>query len=463
MSSPEPQPTETPTPVSPAPPPPAPPARRSRRYWPSGRRGWGTVLLVVLTLASLGGLFLWWQHSRIEVYTDNAFVVGNITPISSEVSGPVVALYVDDNMVVAAGDPIAQIDPVPFQIQVDQALSDSKQTRAEAEAADFTVRLTRRDRKALLQGAQAKQGESERAVSAAAVEVETRREINKKDQQLLYSLKAQLPGLEALMNNARDYYLRFNSLAKTGDVSIQERDNREAAYRDAVAKVESLKSNIAADERQVLTSSSQLKQAEVKLQESKRALETAAAQVDRALAEQIQPDVAAANALALRNKAQLAESKLELARLNLSRTLIRAPQAGIISRRTIQLGEAVDARKPFLSIVPLDLNNVWILANLRQDQMDRIRVGQPVVIRVDGIPERTFDGWVESVAGGTGSVFSLFPPDNATGNYVRVVQRLPVRIRFMEKENYQNRIRPGMLARVWIDTTRLVRRSKQEW
>jgi len=177
----------------------------------------------------------------------------------------------------------------------------------------------------------------------------------------------------------------------------------------------------------------------------------------------LRPNVATATALALRNKAAQAEEKLRLARLDLSNTLIRAPQAGIISRRTIQLGQTVEARRPFLSIVPLDLDNVWVVANLREDQMKRVRVGQPAVIRIDAIPERSFAGWVESVSGGTGSVFSLFPADNATGNFTRIVQRLPVRIRFTDKENYQNRIRPGMSAVVTIDTTRFVRQSVQEW
>lgn len=120
------------------------------------------------------------------------------------------------------------------------------------------------------------------------------------------------------------------------------------------------------------------------------------------------------------------------------------------------------ANKPFLSITPLDPDNVWIVANLREEQMARVRVGQPATISVDGTPERTFQGWVESVAGGTGAVFSLFPPDNATGNFVRVVQRLPVRIRVRDEE-YEKRIRPGMSTRITIDTTRYVRASNQEW
>jgi membrane fusion protein (multidrug efflux system) len=134
-----------------------------------------------------------------------------------------------------------------------------------------------------------------------------------------------------------------------------------------------------------------------------------------------------------------------------------------VSRRTIQLGETLAPKQPFLFIVPLDFDNVWVVANLREDQMDRVQAGNSALVRLDGIPEKTFQGWVESTSGGTGSVFSLFPPDNATGNFVRVVQRLPVRIRFAETENYQNRIRPGMSATVYIDDRAVVRRSDRVW
>jgi membrane fusion protein (multidrug efflux system) len=416
-----------------------------------------------MVLASVGGLLFWWWQSRIDVSTDNAYVVGNITPISSEVSGQVVALFIDDNMIVRPNDPIAQIDPVSFQMQVDQALADYKQAVFDAEAADVTARYTKKDREALLVGAQAKRDEADQALRAAEVEVRTRDQLHEKDEQLLASQKAQLPGLEALAVNARDYYERFNRLAATGDISVQDRDNREAAYREALAKVETLRSNIAAAQRQELASGLQLKEAQVRLEQSRNSLANAGATVGQAEAAQLQPLVASTTALALHRKVALTEAKLRLAKLNLSNTLIRAPQAGIISRRTIQLGQTVEVRKPFLSIVPLDLDNVWVIANLREEQMARVRVGQAVRVSVDGIPERTFEGWVESVAGGTGAVFSLFPPDNATGNFVRVVQRLPIRVRLADKENYQNRIRPGMSSRITIDTNRFVRESHREW
>jgi membrane fusion protein (multidrug efflux system) len=419
--------------------------------------------LLLAILAAGAGLFAWWRHSRVYVSTDNVYVVGNITPISSKVSGQVVALFIDDNMIVQPGNPLAQIDPVPFQMQVDEALADYQQAIADFKAADVVAHFTKDDRKSLLEGAQAKEAEAEQAVRAATVAVDTHTQLHEKDQQLVTALKAQLPGLVALRRNAQYYYERFKSLAGTGDVPVQDYDNREAAYRDAIAKVESLEGNIQAAERQVLASELQLQEARVRLEQSRKTLNNVTAGVGRAQAEQLQPIAATNTATALRNKMALAEARLHLAKLNLSHTLIRAPQTGIISRRTIQVGMTVEANKPFLSITPLDLDNVWVVANLREEEMASVRVGQAATISVDGIPERTFDGWVESVSGGTGTVFSLFPPDNATGNFVRVVQRLPVRIRFRDRENYQDRIRPGMSSRVTIDTTHYVRHSAHDW
>ena len=399
----------------------------------------------------------------LHVQTNNAYVVGNITPVSSQISGMVVALYTDDNMIVKAGDALAQIDPVPWQLAVDQALADLGQLRAQERASEIGVRLVRQERKAFLDGAQARLAEADRVVGAAGVEVQSRRRIHEKEQELLASSRAQLPGLVARQENARDYFARFSRLAASGDIPEQERDNREAAYREAVSKVESLRSEIAANERQVLSSELQLEESTVRLEQSLRARDSARAAVGQAEAEQLQPDIRIANLDAVRSQVLQAEAKLRTARINLSYCLIRAPQGGIISRRTIQLGETLAVKQPFLSIVPLDFADVWVVANLREDQMERVRDGNPATITLDGIPERSFQGWVESVSGGTGSVFSLFPPDNATGNFVRVVQRLPVRIRFAEPENYQNRIRPGMSAVVRIDDSRRVRRSDRTW
>jgi membrane fusion protein (multidrug efflux system) len=181
--------------------------------------------------------------------------------------------------------------------------------------------------------------------------------------------------------------------------------------------------------------------------------------VGRAQAGLLQPDIAEADRSALQRRVDLSRAKLQQARLRLANTLVRAPMAGIVSKRTAQLGQTLTSGQPFLSITPLDLDNVWVVANLREDQLARTKVGQQVMVTVDAIPGMEFPCWVESLSGGTGAAFSLFPPDNATGNFTRIVQRLPVRLRFQAKENYQDRIRPGMSCKIKIDPDVTVREA----
>jgi len=404
-----------------------------------------------------------WYHSHWQVTTNNAYVVGNITPVSSEVSGIVVALYTDDNMVVAAGDPIAQLDPVPYQLEVDQTQADLRQARAEAAAAELNVKFVRGDRVNLLASADARQQEAEQAVQAASVEVSTRQRIHQKEEEALAAIKSRVPGYEALAKNAADYRDRFDRLAASGAVSIQERDDREATYRDAIAKLDAIKNEVAAADRQVLASERQVEESKVRLAQAERVLGNAKAVVGQAQAAQLEMDIANSNYRAALDRVALSEAKFRQAQLSLSNCLIRAPQAGTVSRRTIQLGQTLTRHSPFLSIVPLDTDNVWVVANFTEDQMARVRLGHAVRVKVDAIPDRTYEGWVESVSGGTGTVFSVFPADNATGNFTRVVQRLPVRIRFNGPKNYDTRVRPGLSSRVWVDESTLIRRGGGSW
>src|SRR3984957_10261239 len=258
------QPGATPPASEAALPPAGVPRRRSRAI--------RMVASLVLVLSTGGIVIGWWIWNVLQVRTSNAYVVGNITPVSSDVGGQVVALYADDNMIVAAGAPLAQLDPVPFQLEVDRVLADLKNAQAEGRAAAVNLRLVRQDRHALLDGASARRGEAERAARAAEVEVQTRGQIHRKEQELLASQRARVPGLAALEENARLYYQRFSRLAASGDIPVQDRDNRAATYREAMAKLESLRSDISASERQVLASSLQLEQAQVRLEQSRQAL-----------------------------------------------------------------------------------------------------------------------------------------------------------------------------------------------
>jgi membrane fusion protein (multidrug efflux system) len=209
--------------VRPAQPEQAPPETEARRPSARLRRALRLAASLGLLLSTAGVVTGWWVWNVFQVRTTNAYVVGNITPISSDLGGQVVALYADDNMIVTAGAPLAQLDPVPFQLEVDRLVADLRNAQAEARAATVNVQLIRQDRRALLEGATARRGEAERAARAAEVEVQTREQIHRKEQELLASQRAQVPGLAALEENARLYYERFSRLAASGDVPVQDR------------------------------------------------------------------------------------------------------------------------------------------------------------------------------------------------------------------------------------------------
>jgi membrane fusion protein (multidrug efflux system) len=366
-------------------------------------------------------------------------------------------------MQVKAGDPLLQVDPIPYQIAVDEARADFRQAVKDAEAASVNVRLLQQDRKAGFEAAGQKRGELNEALSASELEARARESLHAKEKETLAASKAEEPGLLALERNARDYAERFKKLAATGDIPVQDSENRDAAWQESVARLNNLKSRIGALESQVMASELAVRQAEVKVRQARRAVAEADAGVERARAALLQPEIADSTYAGLRRKVDLVAARLAQARLRLANTLVRAPMAGIVSKRTAQLGQSLVGGQPFLSITPLEFDNVWVVANLREDQAARTRLGQPVAVTIDAIPDRVFSCWVESVSGGTGSAFSLFPPDNATGNFTRIVQRLPVRLRFSEKDNPGGRVRPGMSCKVLIDTAREIRSSNRDW
>src|SRR5262249_33569394 len=218
-------------PLQPAQPGPVPPGSEAgRRASARRRRALRLAASLGLLLSTAGVVIGWWVLDVFQVRANNAYVVGNNTPRSSDLRGQGVSFYAGDNMIVAAGAPLAQLDPVPFQLEVDRVVADLRNAQAEVRAATVNVQLVRRDRRALLEGASARRGEAERAARAAEVEVQTREQIHRKEQELVAAQRAQVPGLAALQENARLYYERFSRLAASGDIPGQDRDNRAATY-----------------------------------------------------------------------------------------------------------------------------------------------------------------------------------------------------------------------------------------
>jgi membrane fusion protein, multidrug efflux system len=373
----------------------------------------GIVLLVAI-------VFLWRYLASYES-TDDAQIDGHLNPISVRVSGHVTNLLVNDNQYVAVGTPLVQIDPSDYQVAVDQAKADYADAVAAAEAAQASVPIT-----TVNTGSQ---------VSTAEADVEGARAGISAARQQFDSAKAQVQGADANNAKAQSDLLRYKQLVDKQEISQQQFDSALAAARSNQSMVESARAGAAAADQQVRQAQAKLAEAEANL----RSASTGPQQLT-----QIRARALSALALADRKKAALAQ-----AQLNLQYTLVVSPANGIVSNRTVEVGQNVQPGQELMKIVNLD--DIWVTANFKETQLEKMRVGQPVKISVDATGKE-YKGHVQSLAGASGALFSLLPPENATGNYVKVVQRLPVKITFDQGETKEHTLRPGISAepKVWL-------------
>jgi len=369
----------------------------------------GAVAAVVLII---GGVFLWLYFSSYET-TDDAQVDVHLYPVSARISGYVLKVNVDDNQYVQQGTVLVEIDPKDYQVAVAQAQANLASAEATAESLNITVPVTSSDT-----ASQTKVAASDVATSDAAVIAA---------QQQAAVAHAQLEQAEANDVKAQDDLRRYKMLVDKQEVAAQIYDQALAAARASTATVAAARDNEAAADQYVEEARSRLAGSEATHQS---AAETAPQQVsssrDRALA-----------ALA---DVEEKRAALEQAQLNLQYTEIVAPVSGEVNK-TVVVGMNVEAGQQLLTVVPLD--EVWVTANFKQTQLKHIQPGQRAEIHAPSLG-RTFKGRVDSVAGATGPIFSLLPPENATGNYVEIVQRIPVKIVLDPGENADHKLLPGM-------------------
>ncbi len=312
-----------------------------------------------------------------------------------------------------AGTPLVQIDPKDYQIALDIAKAALSNDEATATATRVNVPITSVNTSSQLATAQADVLNARAGVSAA--------------QKQLSAAKAAEQQAEANDTKAKDDVTRYSQLVEKQEISAQQFTQSVATAKAAAAAVDAARANVQAAEDQVIQARGKLDQALAELQSAGTGPEQIRIQKSRALA-----------AAATVEKSRTA---VEQARLNLSYTRIAAPVDGIVAKRAAQVGQYVTPGQPLLSIVPLD--NIWVTANFKETQLGGIHRGLPAMIFVDSYA-RSYRGYVESIAGGTGSIFSVLPAENATGNYVKVVQRVPVRIRFEKGQDPEHLLRPGM-------------------
>jgi len=387
-----------------------------RSFFQRNRRAKPIVFGAVIVALLLVGWF-WW-YSRHWEDTDDAAVDGYIYPISARVAGQVIKVNYDDGQVVHKGDLLVQIDPTDYQVALERAKADYEDSQAQAVAAQYGVPVQSVGSVAQIRSASADMAQAQAGVAAA------RKQADAAQQQIVEA--------EANAVKLNTDVTRYRQLLDKREISQQQFDQAIASATAANATVSARQAELLAAQAQVKSAESRIEQANAELKNANASPNTVAATKARA---------ESADAQALRYKAAL-----DQAQLNLGYTSIVAPVDGVVGKRSVQVGENVSVGQDLMAIVPL--NDVWVTANFKETQLGHMKPGQPVKIKVDTYGGRKWNGHVSNIGGATGALYSLLPPENATGNYVKVVQRIPVRIDFDGNDkpdfNHDGLLRPGM-------------------
>ncbi len=392
----------------------------------SGKRKWIAVAAVTLLLAAgAGGYYLW---TRDRVSTDDAVVDGHIFTITPRVSGYVTQVYVDDNQFVKRSAPLLQLDPTPYKVALAQAKAALAQNRATLASLKLGVPLQLSQTVEQVRGAKARL-ESLRKTLDQLLQEEHAAAQNVRELKAQYHLST--------LELERQKVLR-----KTGAVAQQALDDAVSAHESKQAQLRAAKARLEAVRKQRAS-----QEAEIRSREADIAL----AQTGKE-----QAQIKAKETDAQRAKVALAEAQVKEAELNLSYTTIRAPADGYVTRKRIEAGQFVSAGQELFTVVPTRPPGIWITANFKETDLTHVHPGQPVEISVDMYPGLTIKGKVDSLMAGTGAAFSLFPPENATGNFVKVVQRIPVKITLDDTDN--NALPPLRIGMSVVPTI-LIRRS----
>jgi len=385
------------------------------------------ILIGVVLLAAVG-IGVWWWIAAGRESTDDAQVDAHITPIASRIGGTVLHVPVEANQEVEAGAVLVEIDKRDYEIALERARAELADMEAAAVAARASVPITSTTASSNEMTARGgvEQAESSYLEAQQGVEVARTR--------LTTAQARQREAAANALKASRDVE-RLKPLLAKDEIAQQQFDAAVAAAAASKAATESAEAQVKEAELGIRVAESRLAQAGVGRQQASAELKTAQTAPERVTASRARAD--AADAKVRQNRAIVKQAEL-----NLEYATVKAPVKGIVSRKGVEVGQVVQAGQALMTVIPLD--RVWITANFKETQLEHMRPGQRVAIDVDAYGGREFSGKVESLAAATGSRFSLLPPDNATGNYVKVVQRVPVRIQLDEGQDPEHLLRPGM-------------------
>ncbi|WP_165420380.1 HlyD family secretion protein [Edaphobacter modestus] len=385
-------------------------------------------LLLVLSLVCVGCVVATFLFFSGRVSTDDAQVDSHISSVSSRISGHIDQIQVDDNQQVAAGELLARIDPRDYQAEVDQATAALEMAIAQERSANVTVRLTGDTVRTGIESAVAAESASESEL------VRSQKSFEQTATATLNAAQAAMEAKRAVNVRAQADLARYQPLLVSADVSKMQFDAVQASAQVAA---------------------SEFALAQEKLAEAQKAVDIARAQTDAAVAQVIKSKAIVRQSEALRQQigerdaqhrssvaaVEHAKAQLDLAKLQLSYSEIRAPISGVVTQRSVQLGDQVAPGQLLLTIVPLD--QIYVTANFKETQLAHMHSGQRAVIRADMYGDLRFEGTVNSISGAAGSRQALLPPQNATGNFVKVVQRIPVKILVTRSSRTDALLRPG--------------------
>ena len=412
--------------------------------------------IALLLILFFGGRY--WLYARSHETTDDAFIDGHIIQVSPKVSGYVVKVYVTDNQQVKAGDLLAELDPRDLQAKLDQANAALNAGLSHQKQAETQVTLTRVSTRANVQQAAAGVQQARSNVRGARAGAASERSRTTQAsagvggaEANAQQARAQLAAAEAEAARANADVPRYQELFDKDEVSRQRLDQAIAAARTANAQVQAARERVSAAEAQVSESRAATSAQASNAQRAQAQVGAAQAQVNEAAGRLAQANtapqqvaVSQAQAASAGANLQQLQAAVAQAELELSYTKIYAPENGRVTRKAVEVGVLVQVGQPLLAVVPGD---VWVTANFKENQIGNIKPGQSVDVSVDAYPDKVFKAHVDSIQAGTGARFSLIPPENATGSYVKVVQRVPVKIVFEPNQiDSQHLLAPGMSA-----------------
>ena len=395
---------------------------------PGVRIGAAAVVIAVVGIA----VWLWATAGRES--TDDAQIDAHMTQVAARVGGTITKVAVDDNQIVDAGAVLVELDTRDYQVAVDKMRAELADAEASALAAQSTVPITSAAANSNVTTARGGVTQAQSGVAAAEKEIEAARA-------RLVTAQARLREAEANATKAGRDVERLRGLLAKDEVSQQQFDATSAAADAQRAAADSTRSQVAEAEAGIRVAESKLAQSRAGEQQAHAELQSAQTAPSQIAATRARASSAEAHVLTAR-------ANLAQAELNLQYAVVKAPARGVVSKRNLAVGQVVQAGQPLLAIVQLD--DVWVTANYKETQLKSMRPGQRAKVDVDALGGRDFTGKVDSIAGATGARFSLLPPENATGNFVKVVQRVPVKIVLDPGQDPEHLLRPGMSVNAMV-------------